>query len=114
MPPERQQRGQASVELVALLPLMAVLALVGWQVVVAGQAVWLAGTAARSGARAQALGADAATAARSALPVRLRRGLRVHEDDGGVVVLLVVPAVVGGVRLGTVGSRARFPAQGSR
>lgn len=93
---------------------MAALALLGWQAVVAGQTVWLAATAARSAARAQALGADATTAARSALPVRLRRGLRVHAEDGGVAVVLVVPAVVGGVRLGTVGSRARFPAQGAR
>ena len=31
------ERGQASVELVALLPLMAALATVGWQVAVAGK-----------------------------------------------------------------------------
>jgi hypothetical protein len=35
-------RGQASVELVALLPLVAVLAAVMWQSVLAGQADWLA------------------------------------------------------------------------
>jgi hypothetical protein len=52
----RSTRGQASVELVALLPLLALNALALWQGVVAAQAAWLAGGAARAAARAQALG----------------------------------------------------------
>ena len=40
-----EERGQAAVELVAVLPFIAVLALVLWQLAVAGQAAWLAGSA---------------------------------------------------------------------
>jgi hypothetical protein len=102
-------QGQATVELVALLPLMAVLAAVLWQGVVAGQAVWLAGSAARAAARASAVGADARAAARHVLPPRLRRGLVVQqaaESGGGVRVAVAVPAIVGSGRLATVSARA--------
>lgn len=110
------ERGQASVELVALLPLMAVLAALAWQIVVAGQAVWLAGTAARAAARAHALGNDATAGARAALPVRLRDDVRVRaEADGRVAVRLTIPVVVvGGTGLGTVARQARFAPQGAR
>ena len=113
-PPPPSQAGQASVELVALLPLMAVLAALGWQVAVAGQAVWLAGTAARAAARAHALGQDAAAGARGALPVGLRDGVRVSEGrDGRVAVRLAIPVVVvGGSGLGSVAREARFAPQG--
>nr|MBA2349091.1 hypothetical protein [Solirubrobacterales bacterium] len=97
------QRGQASVELVALLPILAVLCAVGWQMVVAGQTVWLAGTAARGAARAHALGRDADAGGRAALPVAMRGGLRVQTGEGGrVSVRLRIPAVIpGGGRLGS-------------
>jgi hypothetical protein len=111
--PAGGQRGQASVELVALLPLMAVLAGLLWQAVVAGQAVWLAGSAARAAARASAIGADASAAARRVLPDRLERGLVVRRARGGdgVRVAIAVPAVVGRGRLTTVSARARFQDQ---
>ncbi len=107
------QQGQASVELVALLPILAVLCAIGWQVVVAGQTVWLAGTAARGAARAHALGRDAAAGGRAALPAALRDGLRVRTGDGGrVTVRLRIPAVVpGGSRLGSVRREAQFAPQ---
>ncbi len=116
MPFPTSQRGQASVELVALLPLMCVLLLLAWQVAVAGQAVWLAGTAARAAARAHALGADAAAGGRAALPRGLRDGLRVRAlADGRVSVRLRIPVVVGGgSRLGSVAREARFAPQGGR
>jgi hypothetical protein len=110
-PGGRGERGQATVELVSLLPLMAVLAALLWQAVVAGQAVWLAGSAARAAARAAAVGGDVREAARGALPARLERGLvvaRVRDRAGGVRVAVAIPAVIGGVRLGTVSARARF------
>lgn len=109
----RGERGQATVELVALLPLVAVLAALLWQAVVAGQAVWLAGSAARAAARASAVGADAPAAARRVLPARLRRDLRVERepDDGGVRVAIAIPAVIGSVRLGSVSARARLQDQ---
>jgi uncharacterized protein (UPF0333 family) len=113
MPRRRTQRGQASVELVALLPLIALVTLIGWQLVVAGQAVWLSASAARSAARAAALGADPAAAARRALPTGLRAGVRVRREHDGVRVWLAVPAVVHGVRLGSIAGRASFPSQGA-
>jgi hypothetical protein len=105
-------RGQASVELVALLPLVAVLAGVLWQAAVAGQAVWLAGSAARAAARASAVGADARAAALRVLPARLEAGLVVERAgrDGGVRVAIAIPAVVGG-RLAHVSARARLQDQ---
>ena len=109
----RAEHGQATVELVALLPLMAVLAGVLWQGVVASQAVWLAGSAARAAARASAVGADAHAAARRVLPERLERGLVVRRvpSGGGVRVAIAVPSLVGGGRLTTVSARARLQEQ---
>lgn len=110
----RAEHGQASVELAALLPLMAVLAGLLWQGVVAGQAVWLAGSAARAAARAHAVGADERAAARRVLPSRLERGLVVRRErsGGGVRVAIRIPAIVGSARLTTVWARARLQEQG--
>src|SRR5215210_1657814 len=112
MPSIRGQDGQASVEIVALLPLLALVAFALWQAVVAGQAMWLAGSAARAAARAEALGADPASAARAALPPRLEAGLRVRAgDDGAVRVTLRIPAVVMGGAVATTSAGARFVPQ---
>lgn len=54
------QRGQASVELVAALPVMAVVLLCAWQLVVAGHAVWSTAEAARVSAREYAVRGRAA------------------------------------------------------
>lgn len=113
-PPTRPgEHGQATVELVALLPLMVVLAALLWQAVVAGQAVWFAGSAARAAARANAIGADERAAARHVLPERLEGGFAVHRERGrdGVRVAVRIPSVIGSVRLGTVSARARLQDQ---
>ena len=110
--PDPRQAGQAAVETVALLPLLALLALALWQAAIAGQAAWLAGSAARAAARAAAVGADADAAARRALPPGLERGLHVEATGGGSVVVRVqVRSVVGGRRLATLTARAAFPGQ---
>jgi hypothetical protein len=110
--PARDQRGQATVELVALLPLLALIGLLLWQLAVAGQAAWLVGSAARAAARAEAVGGDGAAAARRALPPRLERGLRVRsQDDGEVSVRVFVPRVVGRRPLTAITARARFEPQ---
>ena len=103
-----RERGHASVELVALLPLVAVLAGVMWQSVLAGQAVWLAGSAARAAARAGAVGADPRAAARRVLPADLERGLVITRErgDGGVRVAIAVPSIFGGGALAHVSARA--------
>jgi pilus assembly protein CpaE len=91
-------RGLASVEFVGILPAALLVVLVGWQLLLAGQATWLAGNAARVAARAQAVGADPDRAARHALPSYLRRHLEVAADErrGGVEVRLRVPLIVEG------------------
>lgn len=110
---ERSERGQASVELVAVLPAVAVVALLMWQAVVAGQAVWLAGGAARAAARASAIGADPAAAARAVLPSGLRAGVRAKAlPGGGVRLRLPVPLVgPGSDTIGTIAVSARLQAQ---
>lgn len=106
------QRGQATVELVALLPVLAGLGCALWQAVVAGQAAWLAGSAARAAARAAAVGGDPSAAARSALPKALEHGLRVRRrEDGEVEVLVAVPAVIGRRALTHVSAHARLRPQ---
>ncbi len=82
-PALRSEGGQAAVELVAALPFVVLLAAVLWQAALAGQAAWLAGSAARAAARAEAVGGDPASAARGVLPTRLERGLRVRRRADG-------------------------------
>jgi hypothetical protein len=88
------ERGQASVEFLAVLPAALLLVLAGWQLALAGQAVWLSGNAARAGARAQAVGRDPRSAARSALPSYLRPGVAVRADGARVSVRVAVPLLL--------------------
>jgi hypothetical protein len=111
MPAWRREVGQASVETTALLPLVVLVGALLWQVVVAGQALWLSGAAARAAARAAAVGADVDAAARATLPPRLETGLRVRATGGGVGVAVRIPSVLGGGSIATVRSRAAFPRQ---
>jgi pilus assembly protein CpaE len=77
------ERGQVSVEFLGTLPAVLLVALVGWQLLLAGHAAWLAGNAARVAARAEAVGRDPVVAARGALPSYLREDLEVAQGDGG-------------------------------
>ncbi len=91
----RSETGQASVEMVAVLPLVLLVGAVCWQFALAGHAAWLSAHAARAGARADAVGADVGDAARSALPAALERGLEVERlRDGGVRVEVQVPLLL--------------------
>jgi TadE-like protein len=90
------ERGQASVETVALLPVVVVVGLAGWQLALAGHAAWLCANAARVAARAEAVGKDGSVAARSALPASLERGLRVERDGERLRVRVRVPWAIGG------------------
>jgi hypothetical protein len=109
----RHESGQATVELVALLPAVLVVLAVALQALLAGQAVWEARVAARAAARAHAFGADAAAAARSHLRPRLERGLQVRTTrEGDVRVSIRVPTVVPSVRLGRVSAASHFRPQG--
>lgn len=88
--------GQASVELVAAVPLVLVLTLIVAQLGVAGYALWSAGTAARAGARAGYVGGNAKAAARQSLPSPLRGGATIH-DANGVSVRVEAPALLPGI-----------------
>ncbi|HEX8120601.1 MAG TPA: hypothetical protein VF549_04965 [Solirubrobacteraceae bacterium] len=73
-------RGQASVELVAMVPLLVAVALALGQVLAAGAARELAGHAAEAAAIALARGGDPRAAARDALPGWSRDRLDVSVD----------------------------------
>jgi hypothetical protein len=87
--------GQASVETVAIVPLVLLAALVAWQVVLTGHTLWLCAGAARAAARADAVGLSPERAARSALPRSLERRLSVESRaPGGVRVEVRVPILL--------------------
>jgi hypothetical protein len=111
VPSPTSSRGQASVETVALLPLIALVGGLLWQALLVGQAAWLAGSAARGAARAHAIGADERAAAAAALPARLRRGLVVRAGERDVSVRLRVPAIAGGGSVLSVSARAHLQEQ---
>ena len=110
----RSQAGQASIELVAALPLVLLVGAVAWQLALTGASAWLTANAARVGARADVVGRDADAAVRSALPRSLERGLEVERlPQGGVRVSTRVPLVIPGagapLRVAAASSLGRAP-----
>jgi hypothetical protein len=103
--------GQASVELVAVLPALAVCLVIAGQTVAVGWALWSAGNAARAGARAEEVGSNAESAARHALPGALRDGAVIRSDDG-VRVRVRVPALLPGVTLPSVTAASTLDGDG--
>ena len=91
----RSESGQASVEAVAIVPLVLLVATLAWQLVLTGHTLWLAAGAARAAARAELVGESPARAARSALPRSLERGMSVKRvNAGGVRVEVRLPLMV--------------------
>lgn len=90
----RGSAGQASVELVALLPLAAVIALAIGQLFAAGAARELAGNAAEAGAAALLQGRDPAAAARAALPGWSHDRAEVHVSGRRIEVRVRPRAVI--------------------
>jgi hypothetical protein len=111
MPHLRTATGQASVELIAVLPLVALVVAALWQGILVGQAAWSSAGAARAAARAQAVGADPLAAARSAVPGPLRGDVHVATEGGAVRVGVVVPLVFTRTNLATIDARAALPPQ---
>jgi hypothetical protein len=107
--PGEGRSGQASVEFVAVLPALAVCLVLAGQAVAAGWALWSAGVAARTGARAAHVGSDPEAAARRALPGPLRRGAAIRSEDG-VRVRVRVPSLVPGVELPFVAASSTLDA----
>jgi hypothetical protein len=87
----RRERAQATIEVVATLPLLFAVAVLGLQALVWGAAAVEASAAASAGARAAARGGDVAAAVRSALPGVLRDGVVSDVRVDGVHVRLVAP-----------------------
>jgi hypothetical protein len=104
-------QAQASVELVAVLPALAVSLVIAAQTVMVGWALWSAGNAARAGARAEQVGSDVETAARHALPGALRDGAAIRSGDG-VRVKVRVPAIVPGVSMPSVSAASTLESDG--
>ena len=91
----RSESGQASLEAIAVVPMVVLAAAIAWQVVLVGHTLWLCANAARVAARADAVGLSPERAARSALPKSLERGLSVERrEQGGVRVELRLPLLL--------------------
>ena len=84
--------GQASVELLAALPALALAAALALQLLLVGYSLTIADGAAEAGALAGAAGRDARDAARDALPGWARGRSRVSAAEGRVRVELRPPA----------------------
>jgi pilus assembly protein CpaE len=94
---KRSQGGQASVELLGVLPLLVALALGAMQLLAVGYASVLAGSAAEAGALALAGGAGhggARAGVREALPGWSRADAQVSVDGGRVTVRLRPPSLL--------------------
>jgi hypothetical protein len=98
--------GQASVELVGMLPLCLIVALGAGQLLAAGAAAEAAGTAAQAGAMALLQGGDAQDAARRAAPGWSRERLGVTVDGRRVRVRVTPRSVVPGAAALLVATRA--------
>ncbi len=89
-----RERGQATIELLGVVPAVLAAGLVVWQLVLVGHAAWMSAHAARAAARAELVGEDAAAAARSAVPAGLEHGLEVERvGTGASDVRVPVPIV---------------------
>lgn len=89
------ERGQAGVELVALVPCLLLVVAALTQACLFALCAVAAERAASAGARAVARGAPAGMAVRAVLPGKLARDVRVRVGaDGEVAVTLVVPRVL--------------------
>ncbi|MDX6627634.1 MAG: hypothetical protein QOE56_2623 [Solirubrobacterales bacterium] len=73
-----------------MIPFLLLAVLAAAQIALVGQALWSASVAARAGARAALVGADAERAARRALPPSMRAGAEV-DSSGAVSVRVPVP-----------------------
>ena len=96
----RSQRGQSTVEVVALLPALAVAGLALLQLLAAGAAAEYAGHAAEAGAVAIVQGRDPTTAARDSLPSWSARRVEVKVSGSRVSVRVQPPALI--ARLGSL------------
>lgn len=89
--------GQASLELIAGVPLLVLAGLVALQLLAAGYTLTLVDGAAEAGALALAAGREPEAAAAAALPGWASRRLDIEIDGGNVRVTVTPPAAVPGL-----------------
>jgi hypothetical protein len=89
-----RERGQASVELLGVVPLLVVLGLAAFQLLAVGYSSVLAGNAAEAGALALAGGGNARDGVREALPGWSRAHAGVTVEHGRVTVRLRPPSLL--------------------
>jgi hypothetical protein len=97
VPSRAQQRGQASVELLAGIPALVLAGLVALQLLAAGYSMTLADGAVEAGAMALAAGRPARPAVRQALPGWARDRIHVAIDGGELTVRLRPPSPASGL-----------------
>ncbi|HEU5063363.1 MAG TPA: hypothetical protein VFT79_09470 [Solirubrobacterales bacterium] len=107
------ERGQATVELMAAMPVLLLAALVALQLLAVGYAMTLADGAAEAGALALASGGSATEAAREALPGWAEDDVSVAVEGGEVAVRLRPPSPIEALseRLEVSSSAAARPAR---
>ena len=88
----RDERAQATVEMVAVLPALVLACVIAWELVLAGHTAWLAAHGARAAARAVAVGRDGRAAAQSVA----RRASVSSLGGGRVRVSVPVPLLLPG------------------
>jgi hypothetical protein len=93
----RDERGQASAELMGMLWWMFLCALVIWQVMLAAWATDQAGNAARTASRVAGRGGDGAKAARFALSAGLRPHMKAEPEGEKWTVTVRIPILVPGL-----------------
>jgi hypothetical protein len=92
-----REQGQAGIETLVALPLIALLLLAGMQALGVAAASVYGSAAAAAGARALARGAPPVAAARAELPGPFARRAQVQVAGGAVSVRIRVPSLVPGV-----------------
>jgi len=91
------EEGQATVELLAAIPLLLVAGAIALQLLLAGYALTLADGAAEAGALALAAGRPAKSAAEGSLPSWAEDKAEIAVRGGGVTVRLAPPSLLAGV-----------------
>ncbi len=92
-----EERGQATVELVAAIPLLLLAGAIALQLLLAGYALTLADGAAEAGALALAAGRPARSAAEGSLPSWAVDRVEIGVRGGEVTVRLVPPSLLAAV-----------------
>jgi len=112
LPWSRPEHGQASVELMGVLPVLLIFGLLAWQLLYTLDVAGATADAARTGSRAAGLGGDGRAAAMGALPETVRQGAVVEVNGEEVSVEVEVPLLVTSLRTGliTVSDSAELPA----